>query len=370
MTEKKILAVFGATGQQGGSVINQLVSEPAASLPNISQFHLRALTSRSLPISSASPIQLEQWYRLIGSSPDTDTDNNTTNNTTNTIQVTPQVDFHTPSTLLPALKDVHTAFIMTTPSFTPVTSDDPNSSKEFLAVQNILSAALAQKVDTVLFSTLPNITELSSGKYTHVTPFDDKARAEAYIRSLHPQIKSAFLSLGFFMSNWLTQGFLAPRYDEDTDSWVMRLHVAGGTGIPLVDAGRDTGKFVAAILERGVDGTGEAVLAAEGVYALDGIAEVFSRHTGQRVRYEQVTVEEFRETGLKGFPESLKDVLVEGYSALEEFGHAGKETGALVEEGKRLVRECGLGELVSLEEFLKKEGYVLGKGPRSKQWGS
>lgn len=77
-------------------------------------------------------------------------------------------------------------------------------------------------------------------------------------------------------------------------------------------------------------------------------------------------VEEFREMGLKGFLESLKDVLVEGYLVLEEFGYVGKEMGVLVEEGKRLVRECGLGELVSLEEFLKKEGYVLGEGFRLK----
>ncbi|KAK0670177.1 hypothetical protein QBC41DRAFT_345690 [Cercophora samala] len=365
MTEKKILAVFGATGQQGGSVINQLVSEPAASLPNTSQFQLRALTSRSLPVSSA-PIPLEEWHRLTGScSSDSDNNNNNT-----MIQVIPQVDFHTPSSLLPALQNVHTAFIMTTPSFAPA-SDGNNPSKEVLAVQNIVSAALAQKVDTLLFSTLPSITELSSGKYTRVTPFDDKARAEAHIRSLHPRIKSAFLSLGFFMSNWLTQPFLAPRYEADTNGWVMRLHVRAGTGIPLIDAKRDTGKVVAAILERqgGVAG-GETVLAAEGVYTLDEIAEAFSRHTGEKVRYEQVTEEVFREEGLRGFPESLKDVLVEGYKALEEFGHAGAETEALVEEGKRLVRECGLGELVSLEEFLEKEGYALGEGSKSKQWGS
>ncbi|KAK4174788.1 hypothetical protein QBC36DRAFT_356425 [Triangularia setosa] len=373
MTQKKVLAVFGATGQQGGSVINQLLSTPAELLPNTSKFKLRALTHRSLPISS-STISLEQWHQLTNSPQPANTAS-----CTSTIQVVSKVDFHTASSLLPALENVHTAFVMTTPSFSPSLNSPKNNSddKEFLAVQNIVSAALSQKVNTIIFSTLPNITELSSGKYTSVTPFDDKARARSYIWSLQPQIRSAFVSLGFFMSNWLTQDFLAPKYDEETQSWVMRLHVCGQTGIPLIDAGRDTGKFVAAILEsmdrrwgkEGDHGRGKTVVAAEGVYTLDGIAEAFSRHTKQRVRYEQVTEREFREESLKGFPESLKDVLVEGYKSLEEFGHVGTETEASVEEGKKLVRECGLGGLVSLEEFLAKERYVLGEGSKSKQWG-
>ncbi|KAK4201157.1 hypothetical protein QBC40DRAFT_324947 [Triangularia verruculosa] len=373
MTDRKLLAVFGATGQQGGSVINQLLSTPIDSLPHASQFQLRALTSRSLPISSLT-IPLDQWHQFTNSSQPT------TTNRTSTIQVVTNVDFHTPSTLVPALENVHTAFVMTTPSFSPSLHTPKNNSddKEFLAVQNIASAALAQKVDTIIFSTLPSITELSAGKYISVTPFDDKARAEAHLRSLHPQIKSAFVSLGFFMSNWLTQDFLAPKYDEETKGWVMRLHVSGQTKVPLIDAGRDTGKFVAAIMEnveRWAEegeggGKGRTVLAAEGLYTLDEIADAFSRHTGERVRYEQVSEREVREVGLRGFPESLKDVLVEGYAALEEFGHAGTETEVSVEEGKKLVRECGLGELVTLEEFLAKEGFALGEGSKSKQWGS
>ncbi|KAK0744506.1 hypothetical protein B0T21DRAFT_281627 [Apiosordaria backusii] len=355
MAEKKILAVFGATGQQGGSVIHQLLSTPPELLPNTSQFQLRALTHRSLPISSTS-IPLEQWHQLTHSPRPGDT--------TTTIQVVPKVDFHNLSSLLPALENVHTAFVMTTPSFSPSLTNPQKKNaddREFLAAKNIASAALAQKVQTLIFSTLPNITDLSAGKYTSVTPFDDKARAESYIRSLHPQIKSAFLSLGFFMSNWLTQDFLSPKYDGGTNSWVMKLHVSGGTKIPLIDAGRDTGKFVAAILENLEKYTGK-----EG----DEIAGVFSRYTGQRVRYEQVAEEEFREVGLRGLPESLKDVLVEGYKSLEEFGHVGADTEKLVEEGERLVEGSGLGKLVGLEEFLAKERYVLGEGPRAKQWGS
>lgn len=70
------------------------------------------------------------------------------------------------------------------------------------------------------------------------------------------------------------------RYDEDMDSWVMRLYVIGGMGILFVDVGRDMGKFVVVILECGVDGIGEVVLVVEGVYVLDGIVEVFLWYMG------------------------------------------------------------------------------------------
>lgn len=40
MTSKKVLVVFGATGSQGGSVVQSILNDPKAA----EQFHIRAVT--------------------------------------------------------------------------------------------------------------------------------------------------------------------------------------------------------------------------------------------------------------------------------------------------------------------------------------
>ena len=60
-------------------------------------------------------------------------------------------------------------------------------------------AAVAEGVDLLIWSSLPNVTKMTEGKLTGVKHFDSKATVETYIRGL--PIKSAFYMPAFYMQN-------------------------------------------------------------------------------------------------------------------------------------------------------------------------
>ena len=60
-------------------------------------------------------------------------------------------------------------------------------------------AAVAEGVDLLIWSTLPNVTKMTEGKLTGVKHFDSKATVETYIRGL--PIKSVFYMPAFYMQN-------------------------------------------------------------------------------------------------------------------------------------------------------------------------
>ena len=67
----------------------------------------------------------------------------------------------------------HTVFALTTPSF------GPNGLKvEYNGGKTIADVATEEGAEYIIFNTLPSAGEISGGKYTKVTPFDAKAKAE------------------------------------------------------------------------------------------------------------------------------------------------------------------------------------------------
>lgn len=316
MTSKKVLAVFGALGQQGSSVIAHGLSDPLLS----QQYTLRAIT-RDPTSASATSLKTQNIEVVYG-------------------------DVTVPTSLATALKSTHTVFAMTQPTFGPDSAD-----LEYAAGKAIADAAVSQGAHYLIFSTLPAATEISKGKYTKVVHFDAKARVERYIRDL--PIQSAFVSLGCYMQNFAAMPFLAPRRRNAADGgseWVIARHNAPDATLPMVDAVSDTGKFVGAILAAPEKYAGQTFCASERLYTLPEVAEMMSKATEKRVVYEQVSVEEFTAP----FP-FAKDVFAEGFSFPEEFGYYGPESEGLV----RWAGENARGRLVGFEEFLRGNPLVL-----------
>lgn len=301
----KILAVFGATGQQGGSVISYLLNDPELS----QKYKIRAITR---DITSEKAKQLEEKVEVV------------------------QGDVLDRASLEIALTGVHTVFAMTTPSFGPVGLEI-----EYNSGKTIADVAVEKGAEYIIFSTLPPVKEISGGKYTKVTPFDAKAKAERHIRGL--PIKSAFYSPGFFMENFQSQAFLAPRQVPD-GTWVMVRNIPPKTQIPLIDAVGDTGKFVGAILAEPDKYEGKTFCAATALYSLEEIVAIMSKATGQTVIYKQIPHEDFR----KSLPFE-PDIFVEAFGYQEEFGYFGSDSEELV----AWAAENARGRLSTFEEFLE-----------------
>ncbi|KAK3995253.1 NAD(P)-binding protein [Cladorrhinum sp. PSN332] len=292
---KKTLAIFGATGHQGRALITHILSDPFLS----SQYSIRALTR-----DTTSP----QSQSLLKSYP--------------SISLTP-ADVTLPSTLTSALSKVHTVFAMTNPSFGPTSFED-----ELQQAKNIADASLQAQIQHLIFSTLPSVTQISSGKYTKCTPFDAKAGAEKYIRSL--PIKSSFYAPAFFMQNFYTSPFLAPRLARDgSKTWELiranspetkhRLSMPSGTEASLSERSSPNRKMV----------------------------------------YRQVSVGEFK-AGL-GLPEEVAEVFVDGFGFYEEFGYYGEDGEEKMKWARENTRDLPDGTgLMILEGYLRKYPFKLG----------
>lgn len=156
-----ILAIFGATGQQGSSVIDYVLNDPEL----FQKYKIRAITR---DVNSEKAKMLENQVEVV------------------------QGDVRSRSSLETTMTSVHTVFAMTTPSFGP-----GGLEIEYNNAKTIADTAVEKGTEYIIFSTMPSVKEIFGGKYIKVSHFEAKASAERYIRGL--PIK---YSPGFFMENF------------------------------------------------------------------------------------------------------------------------------------------------------------------------
>lgn len=301
------LVIFGATGLQGGSVVNHVLASPELSR----QYVIRAVT-RDPESDKAKQLKAKG------------------------IDVS-QGDVSDRSSLERVLTGAHTVFLMTTPTFGPDARQI-----EFDAAKRVADISVEKGAQFLIFSTLPSVSKTSGGKYTRLVMFDAKAEAEDYIRGL--PIKSAFLSMSSFMENYLTVA-LPRRVSEDSTTFAFAQNIPPNTRVPLVDAGGDTGKFTAAILADPPKYEGKIVYGAVKLYSLEEIAATFAKVTGQDVVYKQLSDDELRAR----LPFAA-DLIIETFNYFHEFGYYGPDTDTLV----ATVDDHASGKLTTFEEFLEK----------------
>ncbi|TVY37185.1 NmrA-like family domain-containing protein [Lachnellula subtilissima] len=294
----KLLVVFGATGQQGGSIINYVLNDPELS----KQYTLRAIT-RDASSPAAQKLKT-QGVEIV------------------------QADASDIDSLKTALAGANTVFAMTLSIY-----DSQLKAREVAQGKNIADPAVSVGAQYLIFSTLPHVTRISEGRFTHVAPFDNKAEVELYMRSL--PIKAAFFNPGAFMQNF--HGALAPQPVED-GTFVIASSASKETQFSLLDPVADSGKYVGAILA--------SPEMFEGiVYSLDEIVALMSKVSGKTVRYVQV-----EESVLRGFlPPNGKDIYSELMLYYQDFGYFGLESKELTAWARQYAR----GKLASFEEFLK-----------------
>jgi uncharacterized protein YbjT (DUF2867 family) len=314
-TMAKILAIFGATGQQGSSIVTHVLNDPQLS----KEYKIRAITRDT---TTSKSLQLAQKVEVV------------------------QGDVLDRASLEKALEGVHTVFAMTTPTFGPSAFET-----EYESGKRIADVAVAKGVEYLIFSTLPAVKSISGGKYTKITPFDSKAAVEAHIRTL--PIKSSFYSPSSFMENFQAQGFLAPQLVED-GSYVMSRNVPASANMPLIDAVGDTGKFIGAILADPEKYEGKSFCGASGFYTNQELVDIMSKATGKKVVYKEVSTEEFKKS-LEFLPANLLDIFTEAFLFGGEFGY----WGAGSEEAMKWSIENARGKLSTLEEYLERHPLVL-----------
>lgn len=264
MTEKKIIAVVGATGVQGGAVARALLAD--------GEFAVRALTRDT---GSAAAKELAE----LGA------------------EVVP-ADLYDEASLREAFDGAYGAYLVT-PFFTHL-----SAVKELEEVTHLVAAA--KGLQHVVWSTLEDTREAISLDDDRMPTIDEKYKVphfdvkggEADALFAEAGLPTTYVRMSFYWNNLL--GAMAPRRKDDgTLSLSLPMGESKISGI----AGEDIGKAIVSVLKRPQETIGHTI--GLGTEHLTGseVANAFSEVLGETVAYEPLSHSDFRALG---FPAAVE----------------------------------------------------------------
>ncbi|GAA5038694.1 uncharacterized protein YbjT (DUF2867 family) [Thermocatellispora tengchongensis] len=256
MTDKKIIAVAGATGQQGGGLARAILDDPAG------PFAVRALTRN--PGSEAARALAARGAEVVAADADDE------------------------ASLTEALRGAYGAFFVT--AFWEHNSVE----REQAQARAMASAAKATGVQHAIWSTLPDTRRhltgdsvpTLAGRYK-VPHFDGKAEAEAFFTEAG--VPTTFLSTTFYFEAFLD--FFRPVPDED-GALALRLPM-GDRKLPGI-AAEDIGRTALGVFARGPEQAGRTISISGENLTGEEYAAALSKELGRHVAYRPMTVDALR----------------------------------------------------------------------------
>ena len=240
-TKKKIIAVIGATGNQGGGVVRALQASGI--------FHVRALTRNPNKNQGVGD-------EVIGA------------------------DLNRPETLKTAFEGAYGVFA--------VTNFWENGTDELAQGTAAVNAAKAAGVQHLVWSTLPNVEKISGGKF-HVPHFTAKAKVDEVVEDAG-FAHYTFVIAPFFFQN--LNGTLAPQTQEDGSAgWTLPIDPT----VKVIHTGDVTelGNIVAgAFAHPEKAGNGQYLPLVGNLLSFDDIVSTLNNQ-GYKFTFKQVPVEIF-----------------------------------------------------------------------------
>ena len=265
MPEKKIIAVVGATGAQGGGMVRAILADKNGT------FTARAITRD--PNSDKAKALRDAGAEVVGA------------------------DLDKPETLRNAFDGVYGAFLLTNfwEHFSP--------ERELTQARHMAQAVKAAGVQHVIWSTLEDTRKwvpLESdrmptlmGKYK-VPHFDAKGEADEIFRQLG--VPTTFLLTSFYWDNFIYFGAGPQRASDGVLALTFPMDDKPLSGI----ASEDIGKCAYGIFKRGQEFINKTVAIAGEHLTGKQLAAGMSRALGQEVRYNNVPPEVYRTFGFPG----------------------------------------------------------------------
>ncbi|GAA5875050.1 hypothetical protein JCM16303_004994 [Sporobolomyces ruberrimus] len=247
-TLHRLISVIGATGNQGGGVVDLLLEA--------TDYNVRAISSN--PSSDKAEALLERHSKCVDAK---------------RFEVV-EGNLNDRASLEKAIKGSYGVFA----SFSPTPSDGPTEENpEVLQGKNLVDALKAIGIEHFVYSSLPSVAELTQGRLTEVFPFEAKHAVEKYARA---QLQnSTFVIPGSFFAN-LDKPIWAKRRGDGVVA--ITAAFSPQTKVGWIDEHFDMGTFVAAIFKKG------PLVTAGKTYPINStpvtsseLAEVYTRVTGE-----------------------------------------------------------------------------------------
>lgn len=306
MSTTKIITVFGATGNQGSSVINTVLAHPEIA----NKYQLRGVTRNKDSVKSKA-LTLKGVEMV-------------------------EVDLNDPSSIAAAVKGSYGVYI-NTDYWTLLNKD-----AEIEQGKNIFNSCKENGVQHVVLSTLPYVSKLSAGKFTGVAHFDSKAIVGEYAEAHKGNMIISYFLPAMYMEN------IKQAAQESNDIVNISFPFQDPDfPWPMISPSRDTGNYVVGLFEAGERANGVAVQGVSAWTTPTKVAEVLGRHLGKEVRFNSIEPEVYEQY----LPGNIRDELSEMMQWIGESSYYGK--GTEKEQGESDKWLVAPGELTTWESTLR-----------------
>jgi uncharacterized protein YbjT (DUF2867 family) len=268
MPAKKILAVVGATGAQGGALVNAILDDPTG------PFTVRAITRNTA--SDAAKALAKRGAEVV------------------------QADIDDVESLKRAFSGCYGAFCLT--NFW----EHFSAEKEKAQAMNLAEAARVAGLKHVIWSTLEDTRvrlpisdkrmPILQGAY-NVPHFDAKGEADAFFAA--KGVPTTLLRTSFYWENFIHFGAGPQRGPDGTLALTMPMGSAKLPGIAV----EDIGKVAYGIFKHGGDYIGKTVGIAGEFLTGAEMAAAMSKALGQKISYNDVPADVYRSFGFPGADE-------------------------------------------------------------------
>lgn len=305
---KKLLTVFGATGNQGGSLIRTILKTPSLS----SKYALRGIT-RDTSKPAAQELS-NQGVEVV------------------------KADLDDVESLKSALKGSYGAFAVT--NFW----ESMDGNKETQQGRNIVDASIATGVNHLVISSLHNVNKLTNGSL-HVPHFDSKSAINDYAES----VRGDKLNVSYFHPAFFLQNFATMVNKGEDGSLSINLPIDPKARIPVIDVRADTGNWVAGIFEAGSAANGKVVQAVSFWTDLQSFSNDLGNAVGKKIAYNNIPSDVFKSF----LPEAIAEELTENMKLIDQYSYYGKDTGKQQPESdKFLLKDAKLATVQSFAPTL------------------
>lgn len=301
---KKTIAILGATGTQGASVVDAFRDLP--------DWHIRAVTrdptsakAQAIPKSDRITVvkaDASDWFSLLSAFEGCDA-------------IFAVTDYWAPF-FNPQLRKQHAIGPNPGKALREwAYEDEINHGKNIAKAATV--CAVNGKLKHFIWSGLPSPKKYSNGKYAGIYHFDSKAEITEYIRQYYPALAKVMsvLFVGFYVSNMLVSQLMKPIKQDDSTFLVQRL-CDGDAKHPFIITREQTGRLAKALVETA---PGKTLLGYTAMVSWREMTEMWSRATGQAAIFREISLEDFK----KQYPVEGEELLSATYSA--EFGYAGRD---------------------------------------------
>jgi hypothetical protein len=263
---KRIIAIAGATGNQGSSVARTFAASP--------DWHVRCVTRD--PQSSKASALADLGCEIV------------------------KADLSDPSTLSPAFKDAAIVFLNTDfwiPYRSELAAGKSHDEAAKIAydievshgknVADVLIESLSSSptLERLIYSALGPMKRASNGKYSHSTHWETKAAIVDYITDSALAEYSSFIYIGAYSDNRL----LTPIFNPPTGQYVTMLPAPKSLHIPVIHIADSVGPFVHSLLD---EPPKTSLFAYESSFSSEYLINLWSEITGKQAIFIESTLED------------------------------------------------------------------------------